>query len=567
MSYGIFRSRSVFALSALLCIGATSALAQAEKPQYGGTLNIGGTSVTISPLSWDPADWTWKYNQDTGLATETLFAADLSKSTRRGGKYPFLADAWLPSDAIRGELAETWLWQQSPLRLEVKLRKGVMFPAKPGVMAARELVADDVVYSFYRLDKSPKRIPTYFDHIDKVEATDKNTVLFTFKAYNAEWDYRFGWGYYSAIVPKEVTDAGAGNWKNLNGSGPFMLTDVVMGSAVTWSRNDGYWDKESIGGQQYKLPFVDKIIYRTIKDEAAFLTALRTAKLDVLEAIRWSAVEELKKNAPALKWKRRVATAGTFLAMRVDTKPFDDIRVRRALNMAVNKREIVSSFYGGNAELFGYPMHPDYLGYFEALDKMPVAAQELFVYNPDKARALLAEAGYPKGFTFKAQVCSCVPDHMDLIPLVAAYLEKIGVKMEIQPMEYGAFLSAMTTKTNAAGYFMQNGHSNPTTSVRKSFVTKQTWNPSQYSDPDFDKRMAEAYLEQDEGKRQLLVKLLTRDIVEKAPYIWLPTPHVYGAWWPWVKNYDGELRAGAERPAPIHARMWVDQALKKKMGF
>jgi peptide/nickel transport system substrate-binding protein len=180
---------------------------------------------------------------------------------------------------------------------------------------------------------------------------------------------------------------------------------------------------------------------------------------------------------------------------------------------------------------------------------------------------LLAEAGFPKGFTFKTQVCSCSPDHMDLLPLVAAYLEKVGVKMEIQPMEYGAFLSAMTTKTNAAGYLMQNGHTNPTTSIRKSFVTKQTWNPSQYSDPELDKRMAETYLEPDEGKRQLLVKLMTRDIVEKAPYIWLPTPHVYTAWWPWIKNYDGELRAGSERPGPIHARMWLDQAMKKKMGF
>jgi peptide/nickel transport system substrate-binding protein len=134
-------------------------------------------------------------------------------------------------------------------------------------------------------------------------------------------------------------------------------------------------------------------------------------------------------------------------------------------------------------------------------------------------------------------------------------------------MEYGAFLSAMTTKTNAPGYMMQNGHTNPTTSIRKSFVTKQTWNPSQYSDPEFDKRMAAVYLERDEGKRQLLIRLMTRDIVEKAPYIWLPTPYGYGAWWPWVKNYNGELRAGAERPGPIHARIWVDQAMKKKMGY
>ena len=569
------RSQALYSLALSAAMAAVPLAAQAqslapamtEKPQYGGTLNIGHHHVTLSPLSWDPADWTWKYNQDTGLATETLFAADLSKSQSRGGKHRFISDAWLPTDAIRGELAESWKWSDKPLRVDINLRKGVMFPDKPGVMKSRELVADDVVFSYNRLDKSPKKIPTYFDHVEKVEVTGKHSLRFTFKHYFSEWDYRFGWGYYSAIVPKEVSDAGAGNWKNLNGTGPFMLTDVVQGNAVTFSKNDLYWDKEKIAGQSYKLPFVDKIVYRTIKDEASFLTALRTAKLDVLENIRWSAVEELKKSAPALKWQKRVHTFGTFLAMRVDTKPFDDIRVRRALNMAVNKQEIVKAYYGGNADLFAYPMHPDYTGYYEPLDKMPVAAQELFTYNPDKAKALLAEAGFPKGFTFKTQVCSCNPDHMDLIPLIAAYLEKVGVKMEIQPMEYGAFLSAMTTKTNAAGYFMNNGHSNPTTSIRKSFITKQTWNPSQYSDPDYDKRMADTYLEPDEGKRQLLIKLLTRDIVEKAPYIWLPVQHTYTAWWPWVKNYDGELRAGAERVGPIHARMWIDQPLKKKMGF
>ena len=561
------KTLSSIALAGLLGAASLGAIAQAEKPQLGGTLNIGNVYVTLSPLSWDPADWAWKFGQDTGLMYEQLFVGDLSKSIRRGGKHAFVADSWLPSDAIRGELAESWKTLENPFRVEIKLRKGVMFPDKPGVMKSRELVADDVVGSYYRLDKSPKKIPTFFDHVDKVEAVDKHTVLFTFKNYHAEWDYRFGWGYYSGIVPKEVADAGAGNWKNANGTGPFMLADYVQGNALTYAKNDVYWDKETIGTQSYKLPFVDKIVYRTIKDESAYMTALRTAKLDVLEGVRWSAVDEIKKNAPAIKWKRWVSTGGTFLSMRVDTKPFDDIRVRRALNMAVNKQEIVSSYYGGNAVLFGYPMHPDYVGYYEPLDKMPVAAQELFVYNPEKAKALLAEAGFPKGFSFKVQVCSCAPDHMDLLPLVAAYLDKVGVKLEIQPMEYGAFLSAMTTKTHAAGYLMQNGHTNPTTSIRKSFVTKQTWNPSLYSDPEFDKRMAAAYLERDESKRQLLIKLMTRDIVEKAPYIWLPTPHVYSAWWPWVKNYDGELRVGSERPGPIHARMWVDQTMKKKMGF
>ncbi|MFO1080342.1 MAG: ABC transporter substrate-binding protein [Reyranellaceae bacterium] len=539
---------------------------QPEAPKYGGTLEIGTVYVTISALSFDPADWNWKLNHDTGAVYEQLFAADLSKSIKAGGRYPFYADAWLPSDAIRGELAESWKWEDNPTRVTLKLRQGMMFPDKPGVMKSRELVADDVVFSYNRLANSPKKIAGYFDHVDKVEATDKHTVVFTFKQFHAEWDYRFGWGYYSPIVPKEVADAGAANWKNINGTGPFMLSDFVQGSQNVYSKNPIYWDKEKIGGAEYKLPFVDKVVYRTIKDEATFLTALRTGKLDMLEAIRWSAADDLKKSTPQLKWSKWLNMSGTFLAMRVDTKPFDDIRVRRALNMAVNKQEIVNAYYGGNAELFAYPQHPDYVGYFEPLDAMPPEVKELFTYAPDKAKKLLAEAGYPKGFSMKVQVCSCNPDHMDLLPLVAAYLEQVGVKLEIQPMEYAAFLSAMTTKTNAPGYLMNNGHTNPTTTIRKSFVTKEVWNPSQYSDPAFDAKVAEMYREPDEAKRQAMIKALTREIVAQAPYVWLPTPYVFSAWWPWVKNYNGELRAGSVRPGPIYARIWVDQELKKKMG-
>ena len=87
------------ALTGLLGAASLGAMAQAEKPQYGGTLNIGMVYVTLSPLSWDPADWAWKFGQDTGLMYEQLFAADLNKSVRKGGKYPFVADAWLPTVA------------------------------------------------------------------------------------------------------------------------------------------------------------------------------------------------------------------------------------------------------------------------------------------------------------------------------------------------------------------------------------------------------------------------------------------------------------------------------------
>jgi peptide/nickel transport system substrate-binding protein len=345
--------------------GCQEADAQATaKPQYGGALEVGTVYVTLSALSWDPQDWNWKLNHDTGMYYEQLFAADLDKSVRKGGKHKFYADAWLPSDAIRGELVERWEWKENPLSVVLYLRKGVMFPDKPGVMKSRELTAEDVVFSYERLTRVRKKIPTHFDHIAKVEARDKHTVVFTFKHYKRRVGLPVRLGLLlPAIVPKEMASVDPKDWKNAVGTGPFQLVDFVQGNSQTYVKNPIYWDTDKIGGTAYKLPFVDKLAYRTIKDEATQHTALRTGKLDILEAIRWTAVDNLKKSAPQLKWSKWLNMSGTFMAMRVDQKPFTDVRVRRALNMAVNKPEIVSAYYGGNAELFAYPMHPDYHGY------------------------------------------------------------------------------------------------------------------------------------------------------------------------------------------------------------
>ncbi|MBM3648198.1 MAG: ABC transporter substrate-binding protein [Alphaproteobacteria bacterium] len=559
-------TRALVAAAALLAAG--TALAENDrKPQYGGTLEVGTMFATLSALSWDPHDWNWKLNHDTGQFYEQLVAADLDKSVRKGGKHPFVADAYLATEAQRGELAEKWELVDDPLSVVFTLRKGIMFPEKPGVMARRELTAEDVAFSFNRLRSSPKHIGGYYDFVGDVVAKDRYTVVFNLKEYNAEWDYRLAWGFYTVIMPKEVVDAGPNNWKNVNGTGPFLLTDFVSGNSNTYTRNPIYWDKEKLGGAEYKLPFLDKLVYRTIKDEATQHAAIRTAKLDLLESINPRYIPELKKSAPQLQFAKRLSILGSFVALRTDTKPFDDVRVRRALNMAVNKQEIIDAHFSGEAVMHAYPMYPDWDGYFDSLDKMPASVKELYEYNPKKAKALLKEAGYPNGFTFKMQYCSCSPSHVDMAPLLAAYFEQVGVKVELLPMEYGAFLSAMTTRKHAAGYLMSSSHTNPTTSIRKSFITGQTWNPSMYSDATFDAKMNEVYKTRDEDKRKAMLREMTVEIMDKAPYIWLPTPYVYAAWWPWVKNYGGEMSAGSIRPGPIYARIWIDQELKKKMGY
>ncbi|RYE62040.1 MAG: ABC transporter substrate-binding protein [Oxalobacteraceae bacterium] len=554
-------------ITGLFILSSSGFAAATDKPVYGGALEVGTIYSTLSALSWDHKDWPWKINHDAGSIYEQLLVGDLSKAKRTGGPFPFKADAWVPTDALKGELAESWSLQEEPLAIVFKLRKGIMFPAKPGVMEARELTADDVVFSWYYRHNSPRKTPGFNDEFGKVVAVDRYTVAFHFNQYMADWPYRLGYGYNSSIMPKEVVDAGAGDWKNLTGTGPFSITDYVPGNSHTYTKRADYWDKDIISGTELKLPLLDKVVYRIIKDESTRVTAFRTGKLDILESVNWQNLDVLRKSNPHIKHDTWTNFSGTMLVLRTDTKPFDDIRVRRALNLAVNKEEIVKSYYNGNAELFAYPMHPDFVGYYEPLSAMPDSVKELFTYDPAKAKKLLAEAGFPNGFSFKVQVTSANQEHQDLLPMIAGYLEKVGVKIEIQTMEYAAFLSVMSNKTHAAGYFMNIGHSNPLTAIRKNFVTGQRWNPSMWSDPAFDAKMDATDQERDEDKRKVLIRELTREILDKAPHIWLPTPKLSTVWWPWVKNYSGELRAGAVRPGPVYARIWIDQALKTKMGY
>jgi len=106
MSARNLRTRLVAtALGLSVALGGSAASRADEKPQYGGTLQVATMNRALSVLSWDPADWNWKVNHDTGQFYEQLFSGDLSKAKRNGGKYPFYADAWLPSEAVRGELA------------------------------------------------------------------------------------------------------------------------------------------------------------------------------------------------------------------------------------------------------------------------------------------------------------------------------------------------------------------------------------------------------------------------------------------------------------------------------
>ena len=138
-------------------------------------------------------------------------------------------------------------------------------------------------------------------------------------------------------------------------------------------------------------------------------------------------------------------------------------------------------------------------------------------------------------------------------------------------MDYKNYMSIMIKKKHTSAYFHHSGHGNPFMVLRKNFMTAQTWNPYMISDKHFDDTWQAAVKEMDQGKRDKMLQDLMVYTWQMVPYVSLPDNYSYTAWWPWVKNYYGELRVGSERYGPIHARIWIDQkqkkALKKKLGL
>lgn len=559
------------ALAATLAFAgiAPPALAADAPTSLDGTVDVITMYRTLDPTTWDYHNWTWKENHD-GLQLDHLIAGDVDKYGPRGtGVNPFIAADYIPREQYRGELATEWALKEDPLRIEFKLREDVYWPETPGVMDKREFVADDVVATFEHMGNSPRAIPQYFSFVDRWEAKDEHTVVAYLSEYNANWGYRIAWGFYDAILPREwheLSDDQRANWKNTVGTGPYKLTAMPPGRQV-YKANDLYWDTTKIDGKTYDLPLNDGVVYHRIKDELSAIAALRTGEVDIMEAIRWQFIDQLRSSVPELEIRSTVASEGTYIALRMNQPPFDDVRVRRAMNLAVNQKEILSSVLNGEGELLNYPYSAAW-DLYTPLEELAPRAQALFEYDPKQAKQLLAEAGYPDGFAFTVTACSCSPYHMDTVGLLQAYYQQVGIQMSTKTMEYGAFRSQMRADNQTKGYLMNNSAGNPFSVLRKSYVSGQTWNPPFMNDEGFDDKYWQAVGERDKAKREQMLSELNRYILEEAvPHVWLPTQNSYSAWWPWVKNYEGELRVGAMRPSPIYARIWIDEKLKEEMGY
>ncbi len=387
MKFKWFRAGLLSAVA--FAVGLTTTAAIAEEPQTDSTIKIITRYRALNPLTWDFRQWAWKTSFD-GLHTTQLMAGDLDKgliSGEDGNK--FIAPGWIPPEHTKGEIAESWEVKKDPLRIEFKIREGVMYMGKPGIMESREVVAKDIVHHFNLMKKQERYIPTYWDFVKEWKEEGKYKAVAYLNSYFGNWPYRFGWGYFSPLMPPEWHALPAekrADWRNAVGAGPYMVTDVKKSSKVTYKRNDNYWEKQTINGKEYQLPLNQGVEYMFIKDEATSIAAIRTGKADVMEFIRWQFVDELKKSAPDLIIKGDMQPQFQLLALRNDRKPFNDVRVRRAMNLAINQEEIKAALLNGTGEIFNFPLSKGWTSVYTPLEKLSPAGQELFTYTRKKQR-------------------------------------------------------------------------------------------------------------------------------------------------------------------------------------
>ncbi|MBI4267816.1 MAG: hypothetical protein HY662_03420, partial [Chloroflexi bacterium] len=397
-----------------------------EKPKYGGALKVGWSTDIIE---FDDVVGIPYRSYTLQVTNESLWSGDWAKGPAGGygsneSSWTDLTDVW---EHKAGYLAESW---EIPNKIEGEvgtiiyhIRKGVRWALNPQseasrLVGGRELTADDVVFSLKQVITDPRAQLSTSNpevRVAQITALDKWTVKvqIPWDAFEAAVS-RFS--DYVHIVPPEVVKKYGTmvDWKVSVGTGPFMLTEVVAASSLTLVRNPNYWMKDPIGpGRGNQLPYLDGVKFLIMTDWSTLLAALRTAKIDWAKGVSMEDAASLKKTAPQLLSKDMTGSK-TGLAMRLDRVPFNDIRVRRAMMMAIDFEGINKNLYQGKAQIVTWPntYQQEYAAAYLGLDdtEMPASVKELYTFNPEKAKALLKEAGYPTGFKTTATIFNTVAE-------------------------------------------------------------------------------------------------------------------------------------------------------------
>ena len=419
-------------------------------PEYGGTITFAQKEEPASPDAIISGGWAQAI---AAGVVEKLAIADWA-TPRDKFDFEFLSP---PTNTI-GQLAESWS-QPDPLTYIVKVRQGVHWHNR-APMNGRELVAEDIVFNFHRItgtgsgftERSEQDTNWANVQLESITATDDSTVVFRLKelhlgALTAILDGTVGWIYPPEVIKEhgDVTD-----WRNLVGTGPMMLTDWTEGSSITWDRNPDYWGTDEKYPEN-RLPYIDRLRALIMPEVATMLAALRTGQVDYVGTIGGAQmrtldqVESLQKTNPEIVMWPRFNRSDQLFGMNSQLPPFDDIRVRKAMQMAIDLETINNAYYGGYADIT--PQGELSWAISQAViqfEDWPEDVKKVFDYDPEGAEALLDEAGYPRGANgtrFRTVILHLERYDLNYVQLVASYLADIGVDVEIEVQPLASFVA------------------------------------------------------------------------------------------------------------------------------
>ena len=548
----------------------------ANTPIYGGTFTILNNANAASNA--DPTGWDHQMAIALGQASvwgnpymEKLLVGDIDKYGPRGNN-TFAFNLWenVPEQYWGGLLATGWEIQASPLTYTYHLRQGVMFTGNQKIgMAPREMTSADVVYSENRAINRPG-MSAAFTWITSITAPDKYTVVWNCNSFYANWAWRFGGTALGQIWAKEAVAAGPTDWKNQVGTGPYILTDFVSGAGATYTRNPNYWGSTTINGKSYQMPFIQTVIYPIIPDESTQISAIRTGKIDWCAKVKTQYAPSLAQSTPALIQKQYLSGVVDFLEFNRFTSPAVKIKsVRQALMIGLDLKTIATLAYNGG-DYYSWPEAIGVPGY-TPLAQLPAADQQLWNYNPTLAKQMLATAGYPSGFKMEIMVSSGNQQQINTCNAVIAMWAQIGVTATLNIVDQTVLSTASNQGTFKDCVIQNSTAVNPLTTLNLARATYATTG-LYHNDPSDTEGLLQEKMYQDMSatvdatQRAAKIQALSIAFMDDASTIGLTNTYTVNCYWPWFKNYYGELDASYYNAMPMIMRGWIDPNVKKSLG-
>lgn len=415
-------------------------------------------------------------------------------------------------------LATKWEVSEDNLTYTLTLREGVKFHD------GTDFNADAVVFNFERwMNGDADKFPYYTmfggfkkdeGHVIKeVKADGDYKVVFTLKRPQAPFLKNLAMSPFGIASPAAIEKHGDKFRENPVGTGPFKFVEWKPNDRIVLEKNEDYWMEG--------YPKLNQVIFKSIPENSARLNALQTGEIDLMDGVNPSDTKSISSNSDLQTFERPSMNIG-YVGLTTNRKPLDNKLVRQALNHAVDKQGIIDSFYGGLAEPAKNPMPPSLEGYNDDIEPYP--------YDLEKAKALLAEAGFPDGFKMELWAMPVprpyMPEGMKVAEVIKSSFAKIGVEAEIKTYDWATYLDK-AAKGEADSFMLGwTGDNGDADNFLYTLLDKDSIgsnNYTYYSNDELHDILIEAQSNADQEKRNELYKKAQEIIKEDAP--WIPLAH------------------------------------------